>query len=92
MDANVFLEIKGKHTTGKHKLDSMWNNFESGKTDTFNIDSIDVGTIRLIIVGHDNSGTAKPWFVESITITNLSTKKVTKFPVRVGFPKTKTTV
>jgi len=85
-DANVFLDIVGaKFASGRRKLDNMWNNFESGQTDTFNIESIDVGEIQKIVLGHDNSGAGPGWFCESVTITNTQTKKDWNFIVQRWF-------
>jgi len=87
-DANVFLNIQGKTlSSGKRKLDNMWNNFEAGQTDKFSIESIDVGKIRSITIGHDNSGIGPDWYLEYITITNLTNKKSVKFPVSRWFSK-----
>uniref|UniRef100_A0A6B2KWS8 PLAT domain-containing protein n=1 Tax=Arcella intermedia TaxID=1963864 RepID=A0A6B2KWS8_9EUKA len=87
-DANVFIEIKGKKlTSGKRKLDNMWNNFEAGQTDKFLIESIDVGTVKSIIIGHDNTGVGPGWYVDWISVVNLSRKKTYNFPVSRWFAK-----
>ena len=53
----MFIEIYGKHgDTGRVLLDNKRNNFERGQTDIFLIGCVDLGEIKKIRLGHDNSG------------------------------------
>ncbi len=47
-------------TKGKNEkifLENAANNFERGHTDVFSIDSVNIGDIQKIRIGHNNEGT-----------------------------------
>lgn len=52
-DANVFIILHGERgDTGKRPLESTGNNFERGRIDVFGIETLDVGELSKITVGH----------------------------------------
>eukprot|EP01091_Cochliopodium_minus_P006324 TRINITY_DN1620_c0_g1_i4.p1 TRINITY_DN1620_c0_g1~~TRINITY_DN1620_c0_g1_i4.p1 ORF type:complete len:245 (+),score=98.47 TRINITY_DN1620_c0_g1_i4:542-1276(+) len=76
-DANVFIEIHGEEErkTKQVKLDNSDNNFERNKRDEFMVKSIDLGELKKIRIGHDNSGIGPGWFLDKVAITNQVTQK-----------------
>lgn len=75
-DANVYLVAYGE----KGKTDEVWlknesNNFESGQTDEFKVDLVDIGKPYKIRVGHDNSSPAAAWHLDRIEMENLHTQR-----------------
>ena len=76
-DANVFIEIFGEEDrkTKSIKLDNSDNNFERSKRDVFLVKSIDLGELKKIRIGHDNSGIGPGWFLDKILITNPASEK-----------------
>ena len=78
-DAKVYLTAEGTlgTCTWKNLNDTNDNDdFEKGDVNTFNVSSAcDLGDIKRIMVGHDNSGKNAGWFVSSIKITNISSGK-----------------
>eukprot|EP01091_Cochliopodium_minus_P013222 TRINITY_DN4207_c0_g1_i1.p1 TRINITY_DN4207_c0_g1~~TRINITY_DN4207_c0_g1_i1.p1 ORF type:complete len:135 (+),score=46.21 TRINITY_DN4207_c0_g1_i1:47-451(+) len=76
-DANVFIQLFGEAgKTGVHKLDSSGNCFERGQTDEFSIECVDIGEIKRISSGHENSGLGGAWFREIVTSENTRVLKV----------------
>ena len=55
------------------KLEGQGNNFERNQVDKFSIDAIDLGTLKSINIGHDNSGFGSGWFLEKATVRNTIT-------------------
>jgi len=87
-DANVFINIVG--TNGRVdnvSLDNSKNNFESGQTDKFQIQSLDLGEIKEITIGHDNTGLGPGWFMDKVYIENDGTKQKWMFPCNEWFDK-----
>jgi lipoxygenase homology domain-containing protein 1 len=56
-DANVFVVLYGEGgDSGKHALDASGrNDFEKGQRDEFSITCRDLGQLKKILIGHDNS-------------------------------------
>ncbi len=64
-DANVYVILKGETATSskmelKFSLTNT-NKFERGCLDVFNMDSIEVGKLTQLTIGHDNSGLGASW-------------------------------
>jgi hypothetical protein len=65
-------EEKNKKKTKKrlkdvlHKLDGPGNCFERKNTDEFQIEAVDLGELKKIRIGHDNSGVGPGWFLEKV--------------------------
>jgi hypothetical protein len=57
-DANVWIEITGDQgESNRRPLDApAVNLFERGQTDDFGIEAVDLGELKKIRIGHDNSG------------------------------------
>ncbi|XP_048241483.1 lipoxygenase homology domain-containing protein 1-like isoform X2 [Haliotis rufescens] len=69
-DARVYIELfgdKGKETSGKIWLDN--GKFDRNKTDIFNIGVAKMmSPLDHIIIGHDNSGAAPGWYLDSVSV------------------------
>ncbi|XP_071500737.1 lipoxygenase homology domain-containing protein 1-like [Diadema antillarum] len=80
-DANVFITLFGEGgDSGEHKLDNSKNNFERGREDEFVIDSIALGELRKIRIGHDNTGPGPAWYLDKVIIDNLEQQTTYEFP------------
>lgn len=56
-DANVFIILHGENgDTGKRILEGAGNNFERARVDVFGIESIDIGDLTKVTIGHDGAG------------------------------------
>ena len=83
-DANVFIEIHGSYgDTGIRFLEKSanFNKFETGSVDEFTVDAIDLGMLRKIKIGHDNSGSGPGWFLDHVTVNGID------FPCNKWFDK-----
>lgn len=90
-NANVFLTIFGEHgDTGKRPLKQRFRDlFERNQTDSFTIESVDLGALTSLLVEHDNSGFHPGWFLDHIDITNTKLKETTSFPCQKWLDKDK---
>uniref|UniRef100_A0A663N8Y0 Lipoxygenase homology domains 1 n=1 Tax=Athene cunicularia TaxID=194338 RepID=A0A663N8Y0_ATHCN len=83
-DANVFITLYGsKDDTGMASLKSSKinkNKFERGKVDDFTVESVDIGDLKKIKIGHDNKGNSTGWFLEWVEIDAPSLGQCLKFP------------
>ncbi|XP_072215279.1 lipoxygenase homology domain-containing protein 1 [Excalfactoria chinensis] len=73
-DSKVFIKLYGeKADTSKETLlvsdNDLGNYFERGRVDEFTIDTMDIGKINRILIGHDNVGLRSGWFLASVQIT-----------------------
>ncbi|GAB0202568.1 lipoxygenasey domain-containing protein 1 [Grus japonensis] len=83
-DANVFITLYGsKDDTGIVSLKASKinkNKFERGKIDEFTVESVDIGDLKKIKIGHDNKGNSTGWFLEWVEIDAPSLGQCLKFP------------
>ncbi|XP_050185812.1 lipoxygenase homology domain-containing protein 1 [Myiozetetes cayanensis] len=83
-DANVFIILYGsKDDTGTVSLKASKinkNKFERGKVDEFTVESVDIGDLKKIKIGHDNKGNSTGWFLEWVEIDAPSLGECLKFP------------
>ncbi|NWI83337.1 LOXH1 protein, partial [Dryoscopus gambensis] len=83
-DANVFITLYGsKDDTGIVSLKASKTNknkFERGKVDEFTVESVDIGDLKKIKIGHDNKGNSNGWFLEWVEIDAPSLGRCLKFP------------
>ncbi|XP_010119318.1 PREDICTED: lipoxygenase homology domain-containing protein 1 [Chlamydotis macqueenii] len=83
-DANIFITLYGsKDDTGIVSLKSSKinkNKFERGKIDEFTVESVDIGDLKKIKIGHDNKGNSTGWFLEWVEIDAPSLGKCLRFP------------
>lgn len=70
----------GKSTSsGRVSLNNSKNNFERNATDVFNLQLPNLGTIKRINIGHDNSGAGAAWHLASVEIVCMSTGEAVNF-------------
>ena len=71
-DSHVYMHVTGeKGESGRLKLDKSKGHkdkFERARTDEFEVESMDVGKITNIIIGHDNHGVGGAWYLDSVRI------------------------
>ncbi|GFH09152.1 uncharacterized protein mot51, partial [Haematococcus lacustris] len=83
-DANVscqlFGEMEGKLiSTERFALSNAKNNFERGQVDVFNITLPNVGEVRRLLIGHDNSGVGSDWHLNNIELLCATTGQHCRF-------------
>ncbi|XP_062984875.1 lipoxygenase homology domain-containing protein 1 [Elgaria multicarinata webbii] len=83
-DANVFIVLYGtKDDTGTIYLKASKTNknkFERGKSDVFTVECVDLGDLKKIKIGHDDSGKAQGWFLEWVEVDAPCLGLCQKFP------------
>lgn len=90
-DANVDITLFGKDASGKMvdsgpiRLDSSANDFERGRTDTFDISCRPVGELAYVQVRKDNAGVGSDWHLQDVTVTDLSSGRSWFFPCNKWF-------
>ncbi|XP_043570379.1 lipoxygenase homology domain-containing protein 1-like [Chiloscyllium plagiosum] len=72
-DSKVFIKLYGeKGDTSKHSLaisdNDLGNYFEQGRVDVFIIDTMDIGKLNRLLIGHDNVGLQAGWFLDSVQV------------------------
>uniref|UniRef100_A0A3Q3WIH2 PLAT domain-containing protein n=1 Tax=Mola mola TaxID=94237 RepID=A0A3Q3WIH2_MOLML len=72
-DSNVFVKLYGeKGDTSKMMLvvsvNNLGNYFETGRVDIFTVETLDIGQISRLMIGHTNEGMHAGWFLDSIQI------------------------
>ncbi|XP_076450682.1 LOW QUALITY PROTEIN: lipoxygenase homology domain-containing protein 1-like [Babylonia areolata] len=71
-DARVFMILHGGEKGGGETSGTIWlesGKFKRGMTDIFNVDVLKVlSPLSHIDVGHDNTGVASGWLLESVTV------------------------
>ncbi|KAF5839075.1 Lipase/lipooxygenase [Dunaliella salina] len=74
-DANVYVDIRGASgSSGRQWLrNASISPFQNGKEDTFTVECKDVGPLRELVVGHDNTGISPSWFLETMTVVDNAT-------------------
>ncbi|XP_012657455.1 lipoxygenase homology domain-containing protein 1 [Otolemur garnettii] len=83
-DANVFITLFGtQDNTGMTLLKSSKTNsdkFERDSIEIFTVETLDLGDLWKVRVGHDNSGKAPGWFVDWVEVDAPSLGKCMVFP------------
>eukprot|EP01121_Diplochlamys_sp_Union-15-3_P013545 TRINITY_DN4215_c0_g1_i1.p1 TRINITY_DN4215_c0_g1~~TRINITY_DN4215_c0_g1_i1.p1 ORF type:complete len:964 (-),score=265.67 TRINITY_DN4215_c0_g1_i1:44-2935(-) len=80
-DADVFIQLFGdKGDSGVQQFDAKRSAFERGKEDVFGLELVELGDIKKIRIGHDNSGVGSGWFLDKVTVSNLTTGQQWFFP------------
>ena len=71
-DANVFVTLFGEHgDTGQCPLkqsENTSNKFERGRVDKFTIETVDIGKVERLHVGHDGTGPGSGWYMDEVVI------------------------
>lgn len=90
-DANVHLTLFGETLdSGLHKLaksETFRDKFEAGHTDRFRFESVDLGALRKVVIGHDGAGFGAGWFLENVTVEVPSDGRRYTFPCSRWFAK-----
>ncbi|KAJ8261234.1 hypothetical protein COCON_G00169570 [Conger conger] len=83
-DANVFAILYGsKDDTGIINLKACKNHknkFEQGLIDEFTVEAVDIGVLKRLRIGHDNSGGSAGWFLDWVEIDAPSVGQKLRFP------------
>ncbi|XP_021569028.1 lipoxygenase homology domain-containing protein 1 [Carlito syrichta] len=83
-DANVFITLFGtQDNTGVTLLKSSKTNsdkFERGSIEVFTVETLDLGDLWKVRIGHDNTGKAPGWFVDWVEVDAPSLGKCMVFP------------
>ncbi|XP_048219316.1 lipoxygenase homology domain-containing protein 1 isoform X2 [Perognathus longimembris pacificus] len=83
-DANVFITLFGtQDDTGMTLLKSSKTNsdkFERDSIDIFTVETLDLGDLWRVRIGHDNTGKAPGWFVDWVEVDAPSLGKCMTFP------------
>jgi len=80
-DANVWMTLIGvQGKLEKVKLDNDSNNFETGKVDVFKAECLDLGDLKQVIIGHDNSGLGPDWLLDKVYVADHDTGQRWVFP------------
>lgn len=91
-DANIFIILCGEiDNTGKIFLKSSLTNknkFEKNQTDKFILETVKIGELKKISIGHDNSGgPGAAWHLKDVVIDCPSLGKMWVFPCNRWFSK-----
>nr|XP_044630601.1 lipoxygenase homology domain-containing protein 1 isoform X1 [Equus asinus] len=83
-DANVFITLFGtQDDTGMTLLKSSKTNsdkFERDSIEIFTVETLDLGDLWKVRIGHDNTGKAPGWFVDWVDVDAPSLGKCMTFP------------
>nr|XP_025742588.1 lipoxygenase homology domain-containing protein 1 [Callorhinus ursinus] len=83
-DANVFITLFGtQDNTGTTLLKSSKTNsdkFERDSIEIFTVETLDLGDLWKVRIGHDNTGKAPGWFVDWVEVDAPSLGKCMTFP------------
>ncbi|XP_031222113.1 lipoxygenase homology domain-containing protein 1 [Mastomys coucha] len=84
-DSRVYIKLYGeKSDTIKQVLLVSDNNlkdyFERGQVDEFTLETLDIGTINRLVIGHDSTGMHAGWFLGSVQIRVPRQGKQYTFP------------
>jgi len=75
-DANVFVTVYGENgDSGQRKLEGSGNLFERAQTDEFGFELVELGELKKVTIGHDNSGFGASWFLDKVVVTRESDGK-----------------
>lgn len=82
-DADVFIWLYGANgNIGPFELDTKdHDDFEVGENDSYRIRNVqDVGAIKQIYIAHNNKGSNPSWYLDGVTVRNVSTGRGWYFP------------
>ncbi|XP_058024091.1 lipoxygenase homology domain-containing protein 1 [Ahaetulla prasina] len=83
-DSNVFIILYGsKDDTGTIYLKASKTNrnkFERDKVDVFTVECVDLGDLKKIKIGHDNTGHSEGWFLDWVEVDASCLGLCLKFP------------
>ncbi|XP_078530890.1 lipoxygenase homology domain-containing protein 1 isoform X2 [Lissotriton helveticus] len=84
-DSKVFVKLYGeKGDTNKQFLlvsdNDLGDNFERGRVDEYTVDTLDIGKITKLLIGHDNVGIRAGWFLANVVVHVHAHGKQYMFP------------
>ncbi|XP_073445861.1 lipoxygenase homology domain-containing protein 1 isoform X1 [Dendrobates tinctorius] len=84
-DSRVFVKLYGeKGDTNKQFLlvsdNDLADNFERSRVDSFTINTIDIGKLNKLLIGHDNVGIRAGWFLANVVVEVPAHGKQYMFP------------
>jgi len=86
--AQVYIIIFGdKNNSGKVVLENSPTNFSRAAVDKFQVDTVDLGELKKIIIGHNNAGLGADWFLQNVSVRNEINGKDYHFPCGRWFSK-----
>ncbi|XP_003474113.1 lipoxygenase homology domain-containing protein 1 isoform X2 [Cavia porcellus] len=93
-DSQVYIKLYGdKSDTIKQILLVSDNNlkdyFERGRVDEFTLETLNIGTINRLVIGHDSTGLHASWFLGSVQIRVPRQGKQYTFPANRWLDKNK---
>ncbi|KAG2450199.1 hypothetical protein HYH02_000301 [Chlamydomonas schloesseri] len=79
-DANVSCMLVGeKANTPMFALENSANNFEKGQRDEFVHETIDIGPIKQLKIGHDNKGLGPAWHLDHVEVIHQARQETYYF-------------
>jgi len=87
-DANVYMQLFGEENDSgiiQLKTSNNRNKWERDQEDEFTVESVGLGDLKKIRIGHDNAGLKSGWYVSSVEIDCPSTGTFWRFPVGKWF-------
>ncbi|XP_032600162.2 lipoxygenase homology domain-containing protein 1 isoform X7 [Taeniopygia guttata] len=79
-DANIFMTVFGSNgNTEEMLLEKNGDRFERGQEDSFIMEIADIAPLRKMRIRTDGKGTRPHWFMERITLKNLTNQEVATF-------------
>ncbi|XP_037020906.2 lipoxygenase homology domain-containing protein 1 isoform X1 [Artibeus jamaicensis] len=93
-DSTVYIKLYGdKYDTMKQDLlvsdNNLKNYFERGRVDEFTLETLNIGTISRVVIGHNGLGKRASWFLGSMQIRVPRQGKQYTFPVNRWLDKNK---
>ncbi|KAI3380663.1 hypothetical protein SNEBB_002301 [Seison nebaliae] len=85
-DADVFVTLFGTNGESTEiRLDNQKNNFERNNVDEFDIETLSIGRLNRLRIGHNNKGVAPGWFLDKVEILDDTSKISYIFPCNKWF-------
>ncbi|XP_077594101.1 lipoxygenase homology domain-containing protein 1 [Stigmatopora nigra] len=79
-DTEIFMTVFGANgSTEEMLLKKNEDRFERGQEDTFNMEIDDIAPLRKMRLRIDGSGSRPDWFLDTVTMRNLTTEEVSVF-------------
>ena len=90
-DSTAYVELHGEYgNSGRQPLEKPGASadlFQRAGRDRFKISWPDLGSIREITLGHNNTGMEPGWFVDKVVVENLATRKQWTYRTHRWFDK-----
>merc|ERR1711974_477182 len=77
----IFITVFGTlGASDKIDLDAKAKQFERGSVDEFEFETVDLGDLRNVRIGHDNKGIGASWFLDNVVVSSVRTGDSWTFP------------